>query len=92
MTSRAPRAVPAGGINTSQDFYVVAYSFAPPDGPIATANGYHPLCDPCLFPGPPVPAYRLASSDPRLAAIGISFASAAITCAIVAGARPVIFR
>ncbi len=54
----APRAVAAGGIQTSQDFYIVAYSFAPPDGPIATANGYHPLCDPCLFPGPPVPAYR----------------------------------
>jgi hypothetical protein len=54
----APRAVAAGGIQTAQDFYIVAYSFAPPDGPIATANGYHPLCDPCLFPGPPVPAYR----------------------------------
>jgi len=54
----APRAVPAGAIQTSQDFYIVAYSFAPPDGPIATPNGYHPLCDPCLFPGPPVPAYR----------------------------------
>jgi len=54
----APRAVAAGGIQTSQDFYVVAYSFKAPDGPISTANGYHPLCDPCLFPGPPVPAYR----------------------------------
>jgi len=54
----APRAVAAGGIHTSQDFYIVTYSFAPPDGPITTANGYHPLCDPCLFPGPPVPAYR----------------------------------
>lgn len=54
----APRGVAAGGINTSQDFYIVAYSFAPADGPIATANGYHPLCDPCLFPGGQVPAYR----------------------------------
>ncbi len=73
----APRAVAAGGINTSQDFYVVAYSFAPPDGPIATVNGYHPLCDPCLFPGPPVPAYRevVLSGAPGFGANGtaISF-------------------
>jgi hypothetical protein len=54
----APRAVAAGGIQTSQDFYIVAYSNMAPGAPIATANGYHPLCDPCLFPGPPVPAYR----------------------------------
>jgi len=33
----APRAVAAGGIRTTQDFYIVAYSFAPRDGPIATA-------------------------------------------------------
>ena len=54
----APNAVAAGGAQTSQDFYIVAYSFAPPGAPIATANGYHPLCDPCLFPGGPVPPYR----------------------------------
>ncbi len=54
----APNAVAAGGAQTSQDFYIVAYSFAPPVAPITTANGYHPLCDPCLFPGGPVPAYR----------------------------------
>jgi hypothetical protein len=56
----APQAVAAGGIQTSQDFYIVAYSrpTTPPDGPITLGLNYHPLCDPCLFPGPPVPAYR----------------------------------
>ena len=55
----APKGVPAGNSGAhAQDFYVIAYSFAPPGAPITTANGYHPLCDPCLFPGAPVPAYR----------------------------------
>jgi len=54
----APTAVPAESVTTDQDFYIVAYSFALPDGPITVGNGYQPLCDPCLFPGPPVPAYR----------------------------------
>lgn len=53
----APRGAPAGSsAQHAQDFYIVAYSvgFTPP----ATANGYHPLCDPCLFPGGPVPPFR----------------------------------
>lgn len=54
----APNGAAPSGAATSQDFYIVAYSFAPPGAPIATANGYHPLCDPCLFPGGPVPPYR----------------------------------
>src|SRR6266851_5789458 len=52
----APNAVAAGGIQTSQDFYIVAYPFASPGA--ATPNGYHPLCDPCSFPGGPVPPFR----------------------------------
>lgn len=54
----APSAVAAGGINTSQDFYIVDYSATLPPGANATVNGYHPLCDPCLFPGGPVPPIR----------------------------------
>ena len=55
----APHGAPAGNsAQHAQDFYIVAYSFAPPGAPIATANGYHPLCDPCPFPGGPVPPYR----------------------------------
>lgn len=54
----APSAVAAGGINTSQDFYIVDYSATLPPGSNATASGYHPLCDPCLFPGGPVPPIR----------------------------------
>ena len=55
----APHGVPAGNsANHAQGFYVIAYSFNPPGAPMTTANGYHPLCDPCPFPGPPVPSYR----------------------------------
>ncbi len=56
----APPTPATSSVRTTQAFYIVAY---PPQdtslGPIAvSANGYHPLCDPCLFPGGPVPPYR----------------------------------
>jgi hypothetical protein len=55
---QAPPAV-AGNVQTSQDFYIVQYPTDTSLGPVAvSANGYHSLCDPCLFPGPPVPPYR----------------------------------
>src|SRR5215472_16495174 len=55
----APNAAPSGNSGEhAQGFYVIAYSFAPAGQPISTANGYHPLCDPCFFPGGPVPSYR----------------------------------
>ena len=53
----APPSKAAGAVKTSQDFYIVQYPTDPSLGPVAvSANGYHSLCDPCLFPGPPVPA------------------------------------
>lgn len=56
---QAPPAAAAGSVHTSQDFYVVSYPTDQSLGPVAvSANGYHSLCDPCLFPGPPVPPYR----------------------------------
>ena len=55
----APPSKAAGAVKTSQDFYIVQYPTDPSLGPVAvSANGYHSLCDPCLFPGPPVPPYR----------------------------------
>ena len=55
----APPSRAAGAVQTSQDFYIVQYPTDPSLGPVAvSSNGYHSLCDPCLFPGPPVPPYR----------------------------------
>ncbi len=55
----APSAPAAGAVQTSQDFYIVRYPTDPSLGHVAvSANGYHSLCDPCLFPGGPVPPYR----------------------------------
>jgi hypothetical protein len=42
----APNAVAAGGINTAQDFYLIAYPILP-----NPASGQHPLCN-FSCPGP----------------------------------------
>ncbi|HEX2682009.1 MAG TPA: hypothetical protein VHQ03_12045 [Candidatus Dormibacteraeota bacterium] len=55
----APHGVPGPGADQhAQDFYVIAYSKADAGAPITLPSGYQPLCDPCFFPGAPVPAYR----------------------------------
>lgn len=47
--SAQEHAVAAGGANTAQDFYLIAYPVVPP--------GVHPLCDPCANP-PGIPPFR----------------------------------
>jgi hypothetical protein len=45
----APNAVAAGGAQTAQDFYLIAYPVVP--------AGVHPLCNPCSEP-PGIPPFR----------------------------------
>jgi len=55
----APKGAPAGdSAQHAQGFYVIAYSNAGPGAPMTLPSGYQPLCNPCFFPGAPVPAYR----------------------------------